>query len=196
MIIKTLPIGEYDSNIYVLMDEKSKELALIDCGAEYYRIKSSIDELGGNLKYILLTHGHNDHTLGVKSVKKVCDCICVISEKEKKSLGNFNFMNQIPVDEYVKDGDILKLGSLEISVIETPGHTLGGVCYLVSDALFSGDTLFKRSVGRWDLQGGDQDTLLKSIREKLFTLNDDIKVYPGHEDSTTIGYEKKFNFYA
>ncbi len=196
MIIKTLPIGLYTSNLYVLMDEKSKEIAIIDCGAEVSKIKSTIDDLGGNLKYILLTHGHNDHTAGVKSVKKAFDCTSIMGEKEKKSLGRFNFMDEVPVDKWVNEGDIIELGSIKISVIETPGHTLGGVCYLALDALFSGDTLFKRSIGRWDLQGGNQDVLLNSIREKLYTLNDDIKVYPGHEGSTTIGYEKKNNFYA
>lgn len=196
MIIKTLPIGLYTSNLYVLMDEKSKEIAIIDCGAEVSKIKSTIDDLGGNLKYILLTHGHNDHTAGVKSVKKAFDCTSIMGEKEKKSLGRFNFMDEVLVDKWVNEGDIIELGSIKISVIETPGHTLGGVCYLALDALFSGDTLFKRSIGRWDLQGGNQDVLLNSIREKLYTLNDDIKVYPGHEGSTTIGYEKKNNFYA
>lgn len=196
MIIKTLPVGLYSSNIYLLMDEKTKEIAIIDCGADISHIKSDIDKLNGKVKYILLTHGHNDHTIGTKSVKKEYDCISVMSSKEKNSLGRFNLMDEVPVDRWVNEGDIIELGSLKISVIDTPGHTFGGVCYLVQDALFSGDTLFKRSVGRWDLPGGDKDILLMSIREKLFSLNDDIKVYPGHEGSTTIGFEKKNNYYA
>jgi len=196
MIIKTLPIGLYSSNIYLLMDEKSKEIAIIDCGADISHIKKDIDELNGKVKYILLTHGHNDHTVGVKSVKKEYDCICVMSSKERGSLGKIDFMDGLPIDKWVNDGDTIELGSLKISVIEVPGHTFGGVCYLVQDVLFSGDTLFRRSVGRWDLPGGNRDILFMNIRDKLFTLNDDIKVYPGHEGSTTIGYEKKNNFYV
>ena len=178
------------------MDEKSKEIAIIDCGANISRIKENIDELNGKVKYILLTHGHHDHTVGVKSVKREYDCISVMSVKEKGSLGRIGFMDEVPVDRWVSDGDIIELGDIKISVIETPGHTFGGVCYLACDVLFSGDTLFRESIGRWDLPGGNKDILLMSIREKLFVLNDDIKVYPGHEASTTIGYEKKNNFYA
>ncbi len=195
MIIKTFPIGLYSSNIYILIDDKTKEMALIDCGsAEFSNI---IDEFSSyKLKYILLTHGHNDHTEGVRSIKKAYGPTVVMGKNEENGLGRFRFMDYIPVDRWVSEGDVIELGSLKISVIETPGHTLGGVCYLAEDALFSGDTLFRRSVGRWDLQGGNEETLKSSIQNKLFTLNDDVKVYPGHESSTTIGFEKKNNMYV
>ena len=103
---------------------------------------------------------------------------------------------EIPkIDEYVKDGDIVKLGNLEIKVIHTPGHTQGGVCFYINGCLFSGDTIFKESVGRCDLPGGNFDQIVKSIEEKIFTLPEETIIYPGHGKTTTVAWEKKYNTY-
>ena len=198
MILKTFREPPIDNNNYLLIDEVSKEAALIDCSAVEPELKKTLDEYGAKLKYILLTHGHFDHVAGIRPT----NAKIVMHKNDLRELSKANQylpMFGIPeitipnIDIFVDDGDVLTLGNNEIKVIHTPGHTQGGVCYLVDNMLFSGDTIFKEAVGRCDLEGGDFDLIVESIESKIFTLPKDIIIYPGHGPSSTVGWEKEHN---
>ena len=198
MIVQTFEAGPLGANNYLLTD--GNEAVLIDCSEVKQEI---LDELKDKtLKYILLTHGHFDHVLGVNGMKE-CTGAKVLVHKDDISRmeESANIMQTFGVigvetpkaDDYINDNDILKFGDTEIKVIHTPGHTEGCVCYLIDGKLFSGDTLFRDSVGRCDLPGGNFSKLSDSIKNILFKLDDNMVVYPGHGPETTIGYEKKYN---
>ena len=198
MILKTFREPPIDNNNYLLIDEESKEAALIDCSAVDGKIKNAINETGAILKYILLTHGHFDHIAGIRPT----DAKIVMNKNDLNILNQANMyfpafgMPEITIptiDIFVNDGDILKLGNTEIKIIHTPGHTQGSVCYLVNDILFSGDTIFYESVGRCDLEGGDFVQIVDSIKSKIFTLNGNVKIYPGHGILSTVSWEKEHN---
>lgn len=203
LFLETFILGPIENNNYLLVDEENKDAVLIDCTEDSDEIHNAIKKYDAKLKYILLTHGHFDHVLGVNAFRaKYPDCKVLLHESDKElmqGISSFALKFGLPavevqkVDEYLKDGDIIKFGNNEIKVIHTPGHTKGGVCYLVEDKLFSGDTLFFQSVGRTDLPDGHFGQLKSSISEKLFTLDDNINVYPGHGPTTSIGHEKVNN---
>ena len=207
MIIKTYPIGIYDENIYVLIDEKSKDACIVDPGGNGNLLIKNIEDLECNIKYILLTHGHFDHVEALSEVVERFKAPIYMNEIKVSPIGYYsdenevNFMKtdktvfgNIPKEyNLVKDGDTLPFGDDIIRCIHTPGHTKGGMCYLYKDAIFTGDTLFKGSVGRSDFIGGDFNELINSIKTKLMVLDNNIKVYPGHMESSTIGYEKLSN---
>ena len=202
MIIKTFVEPPIDNNNYLIIDEETKEAALIDCSSIDDRIDEELEKQGANLKYILLTHGHFDHIAGIRPDRFKSHPQVVM---HKADLGWLNNVNQymsmfgmpeitIPkVDIFVEDDDTVKLGSLEIKVLHTPGHTQGGVCYLVDGNLFSGDTIFKEAVGRCDLEGGDFNQIVKSIEDKIFTLPPETVIYPGHGRITSVEWEKVHN---
>ena len=200
MIIKTYTTGFLENNVYLVLDEKSKKGVLIDateCLSEIIE-----DAKGYDIEYILLTHGHFDHILGLNDLKKALNAKAVINQNDLVISDNineftrlFNQPDSIPpvYEKFVKDGDELTVGDLKIKVLATPGHTEGGVCYIIDDKMFSGDTLFRESVGRTDLFGGNFAKLKDSIKNKVLKLNDNITVYPGHGPTTTIKHEKKHN---
>lgn len=198
MNIKTFISGPIDANNYLLTD--NNEAVLIDCSEVKPELLNALDGL--KLKYILLTHGHFDHVLGVNRMREKTGAKVLVNKADVERMEeSANIMETFGVsgiatpkaDDFIKDGDILKFGNTEIKVIGTPGHTEGGVCYLIGDKLFSGDTLFKNSVGRTDLPGGDFAKLSKSIKNNLFNLEENTTVYPGHGPTTSIGYEKQYN---
>ena len=193
-------VGAIGTNCYLVWDDASGEAMLIDPGAYDPAVARAITENALILRYIALTHGHFDHTTGVREfMAEFPEAVFAASAKESGLLEAL-----IPELDFSEDSDI-KLGESLFRVIETPGHTPGGVCFYIDDwdeeligpgysgTLFSGDTLFHSSVGRTDLQGGDMKTLLSSIREKLLKLPGDTIVLPGHMDVTTIGNEKQYN---
>jgi len=193
-------VGSIGTNCYLVRDEESKEAMLIDPGAYDPAIARAVTENALILKYIALTHGHFDHTTGVRAfMSEFPKAVLAASPKESALLEDL-----IPKLAFSEDS-VIKLGESLFRVIETPGHTPGGVCFYIDDwdeeligpgysgTLFSGDTLFRSSIGRTDLQGGDMKTLISSIREKLMKLPDDTIVLPGHMDATTIGNEKQYN---
>lgn len=202
MIIKQFIAGQLENNMYLVADEKTKKAVLIDASALIPEITNTVKELGIDVEYILLTHGHFDHIMGLNSLKQalnaeavICKDDLVISDNVNEFTRLFGLPDSIPpvYEKYINDNDIINVGELKIKVIHTPGHTEGGVCYLIEDKLFSGDTLFRESVGRTDLFGGSFEKLSDSIKNKLFKLDDNIIVYPGHGYLTTIGHEKKYN---
>ncbi len=145
------------------------------------------------LKYVLLTHGHHDHYLEAgEYVEEYSSVKFAVPEKEMALIHGQPYECPEP-SLLLKDGDIITLGETELRVIETPGHTGGGVCFATDKEIFTGDTLFRLSVGRTDLPTGDWFTLLHSINDKLYTLDEELVVYPGHGAPTTIGYEKRAN---
>ena len=190
--IKCYPYGMYGENTYLVADEATGFKAIIDPGYFDFEVRMDIQN-NAYLKYLILTHGHHDH---FQAAQQYLD--------EYSSVRFAAPEKDIPVIEHqsrpcpkpgtlIKDGDVITLGETEFKVIETPGHTAGGICLLAGNGLFTGDTLFRMSVGRTDLFTGDWETLQKSIRERLYTLDDDIVVYPGHGAPTTIGFEKRSN---
>ncbi len=200
--IKQFIAGQLENNMYLVMDDMTKDAVLIDATALVPEIVNTIKEFGASVKYILLTHGHFDHIMGLNTLKStlkaealICNDDLVISDNVNEFTNLLGLPQITPptYEKFVKDGDVINAGNMKIKVIQTPGHTQGGVCYLIDDNLFSGDTLFRGSVGRTDLFGGDFSKLSDSIKNKLFKLPDNIKVFPGHGLMTTIGYEKKYN---
>ncbi len=203
MILKTFVEGPIDANNYLIIDERTNDAVLIDCSSARPEFINAIKDSGVNLKYILLTHGHFDHLLGVDKFKEVFGVDTYVAQDDMEQVNLVPNMMQmfagmVPVNisgisHFVKDGDEFVIGDTKIKAISTPGHTQGGMCYLVGDKLFSGDTLFQVSVGRCDLPGGSLKNITDSIKNKLFTLPDDTEVFPGHGAKTTIGFEKKYN---
>ena len=202
MIIKTFVEPPIDNNNYLIIDEETKEAALIDCSSIDDRIDEEIEKQGANLKYILLTHGHFDHIAGIRPNRFKNNPQIVMHKADLDWLNNANQylpmfgMPEITipkVDIFVEDGDTIQLGSLEIKVLHTPGHTQGGVCYLVDGNLFSGDTIFREAVGRCDLEGGNFNQIVESIEDKIFTLPAKTVIYPGHGNITSVEWEKEHN---
>ena len=193
MIIKKLLAGVYGANCYILFDEEAKEAVVLDPGGDVDDIEKELNRLQAKVKYIVLTHGHFDHTTGVDRLKAVTNATVAIGKNDNdmilKEVQYYGPLIEGGADITLCDGDILEFGKHSIKVIETPGHTPGGICLLVENHLFTGDTLFKRSIGRSDLTGGNHETLIRSIKEKLAILPKNTIVYPGHGPSSTIGDE-------
>lgn len=202
LILKQFTLGPIEDNNYLLIDEQSKEAVLIDCTEFCPEIEKTLNEYGAKLRYILLTHGHFDHVLGVNETKTKLGAAALIHKDDEIMLEtidkfgrNFN-LGELEIqnaDGVFEDGDVIKFGESEIKVIHTSGHTKGGACFLIGDKIFTGDTLFRESVGRTDLPGGDFNQIKSNIENKLFTLDENIKVYPGHGPASTIGHEKVNN---
>ena len=204
MNIERIVSFDNDENCYIVYDD-SLEGIVIDPGSDGEEIFDRIKKLGIRIKYILLTHCHYDHIEGLGILRKLTGAEVVASFECNLGIQSASinlsmlFSDQIseePADLIINDSDIIKAGNMEIKVITTPGHTKGGVCFLIDNELFSGDTLFLRSVGRTDFPGGSSATLIKSIKEKLYTLDDDTIVHPGHGNDTKIDYEKRYNMFV
>ena len=201
--VKTLSHGMMGTNTYLVKDEKGSVLvvdpAVFDAKLEELLKSENVT----SLDYILLTHGHFDHITGVTELKEKYGGKIVIHKDDEKAFWDesvslssaFDTPSDYPerADITVEDGDTVCFSDKEIKVIHTPGHTEGGVCYILENEMFSGDTLFKGSIGRSDFPGGSSSRLMNGIKNKLFTLPDDTKVYPGHMEETTIGHEKVNN---
>lgn len=197
MIIKPIIAGIYEEVAYIVMDEDTKDAFIVDPGGNGELIEAEVKALDADIKYILITHGHFDHVGAVEYIADKFNVPFYISKEDEEwiSKDNYVFGNLRKADGYLSEGDSLKIGNKDVKVISTPGHTPGGLCFLVGKDLFTGDTLFRGSVGRTDFPGGNSVALISSIKKKLVPLEDDIRVYPGHGDSSTIGFEKEINPY-
>jgi glyoxylase-like metal-dependent hydrolase (beta-lactamase superfamily II) len=184
------PKGMYGENTYLITDEATGYKAVIDPG--YYETDMRMDiQNNAYLKYLLLTHAHHDHFLAVPQYLKEYTGVKFAAPE-----GDLELLRKAGCPEptmTLKDGDVITLGETELRVIATPGHTAGGICFATDREIFTGDTLFRLSVGRTDLETGDWETLVESISTVLYPLDEDLIVYPGHGDPTSIGYEKKAN---
>lgn len=190
------------SNCYIIGCEETKEAAIVDPGADYDKIEAEIDKLGLTPKFVILTHAHGDHIGALEEVIKNYKTLVFIHEKEADMLRNASqnlstviFRKEISVEpnRLLNEGDIIKLGNMDLEIIHTPGHTPGGISIKVDNILLTGDTLFNGSIGRTDFPGGSYDEIIDSIKSKLFKYNDETLVYPGHNSPTTIGTEKRIN---
>ncbi len=202
MTIKTAPLGELGANFYMVTDEETNEMFVIDPGANPDLAVRMVENSGAHLKYIILTHAHVDHIGALDKLKERFDVPVIIHEDDAKALNDSNinlcaaFGSRSPVtkaDLTANDGQTLLFGNGCIKIIHTPGHTRGSMCILYENSLFSGDTLFESSVGRTDFPGGSFNTLRHSIQSKLYTLSESTVVYPGHGNRTTIEFEKNNN---
>lgn len=196
MLIKTLVVGGLDTNCYVVTDEKEGLSVVIDPGDESNTILDYIESNKLNVRAILLTHGHHDHTKAAKPVSDETGAPIRINKRDVNAGGPHSFYSYTPQGEIggLDEGDTVRVGSMEFRVLETPGHSPGSVSLVCGDTIFSGDTLFRDSCGRTDLDGGDMDMLISSLR-KLDALPGNYEVYPGHADCTDLDRERNFNYY-
>lgn len=201
MFLETIGRNKYGINSYIVADEASKKALIIDPGVNYDSIMYSLKENNFELQAILLTHGHCDHIADVPKLKAQTEVPVYAHVKENEILmrGELNYSKnfglgliEFSADQLIKDGQELDFGWIKFTVIHTPGHTKGGVCYLNGDTMFTGDTLFAGSMGRTDLYGGN-DEHMKASLQKLSMMDENINVYPGHGPKSTIKIEKQTN---
>lgn len=201
--IKSLLLGMVATNCYLLANKDTKEVLIVDPAEDALKISTVIGREGWKPTAILLTHGHFDHIMAVNDLKERyhVPIYAHIEEEDVLKQTSLNMSGMIgrmytsEADIYVRDGEHLKLAGFDIIVLHTPGHTKGSVCYYLPEeqVLMSGDTLFHCSIGRTDFPTGSTLRLIRSVKEQLFVLPDDVKVYPGHDSVTSIGYEKQYN---
>lgn len=202
MEILKLAVGKLGANCYFVYRKETRVGIIIDPGGSSEEILEKISQLKLDVKAILLTHGHCDHIGAVKELKEKINLNVYIHsddlemlEDNEKNLSKMLKLGDIRVSESIKlaDGEMLNFGDIKVEVIHTPGHTKGSVSFVVGDVVFTGDTLFRQSIGRTDFPGGNYSEIENSILNKLYKLDDSIIVYPGHGGESTIGYEKKHN---
>ena len=201
--IGSMTIGYVQTNCYFVYDEDKKEAIVFDPATDGAGIYNALLKHDISVAAIMLTHGHFDHIMGVNELREKASVKVYASELEKDLLASpeLNASNQIGrsytvvPDVVLKDNEEVEIAGIKIKTISTPGHTEGSACYLIEDEkiLIAGDTLFAGSCGRTDLPTGSGGKLDRSLKEKLMKLDDDIKVYPGHGESTTIGHEREYN---
>ena len=205
MKVVTVSGGILPTNCYVITDEATTCTAIVDPGFESEQLLNEIKRVGSeNVIAILLTHGHFDHILGLEQVKHCTNAKIYIHQADASFLSDNNLNlakqigsilpNPITADVTVSDGDVIPVGNLKFRVLHTPGHTAGSCCYVVEDAIFSGDTLMNCCVGRTDFPTGSYADLLTSLK-KINALQGDYKIYPGHEIPSTLEFERENNPY-
>lgn len=202
MIIEKLEVGPIMANCFILGCEETKEAVVVDPGDDADRILMILAKNELKVKYLINTHGHFDHVGANKRMKEVTGAELAIHGDDEPMLTQLSSNalmfglsaeNSPPADIVLKDGDEISFGNITLKVIHTPGHSMGGICLYTPGHLFAGDTLFAGSIGRTDLPGGDYNTLISSIKEKLLHLDENTVVYTGHGPETTIGAEKAMN---
>ena len=204
MKIKKYVVGMIGTNCYLVINEETKESVMVDPGAYPAKVKNAVKEQGLKLKAVLLTHAHFDHIMGLSDVMEDVKVPVYVEEADLPMMtdgesnlsstyvrGGYRFEEAVPVS----DGQQLEIAGFQFRVIHTPGHTKGSCCYYLKDegVLFSGDTVFYGSVGRTDFPGGSTAEIVRSLHKLVDSLPEETEVFPGHDASTTIGYEKRYN---
>ncbi|HNR49936.1 MAG: MBL fold metallo-hydrolase [Bacteriovoracaceae bacterium] len=204
MVVHTVVVTEFMTNCFIVGDEVTKEAVVIDPGGEGQKILKEIEKMAMNVKAVVSTHAHVDHIGALKDIKNALGADIMMHQAELPVLKTASRMARLfgisiddppEPDRFIAEGDQVSCGSITLKVIETPGHSPGGISLLTSDGkvCFAGDTLFAGSIGRTDLPGGDYHTLIESIKTKLIPLGDDVKVLSGHGPATTMGVERRYN---
>ena len=202
MILRMLVVGPIQANCYILGCERTREAAVVDPGGDVDKILMTLAKDKLHCVYIINTHGHFDHTGDNKRLKEVtgakliihrADAPMILDQGSSGSLWGMEVEDSPPPDLYVGEGDLISFGDISLRVLYTPGHSPGGISLLSDKMVFVGDTLFAGSIGRTDLPGGDYETLIRNVREKIFPLGDDVVIYPGHGPKTTVGRERRSN---
>ncbi len=208
MFLKDFTVGPLQVKAYLLACKTTQNAILFDPAGSEEIIANEISKKGFTLKYIVNTHGHPDHTCGNKKMKELTGAPVLMhkdddelfrSEAVASLFRGWGFEPHPPCDKHINEGDIINVGNLNFKVIHTPGHSPGSLCFFGEGFVVTGDTLFVGGVGRYDLPGGDYDTLLRSLKDKVMTLPDDTRILPGHDYGdkpiSTIKEEKKTNPY-
>ncbi len=199
--VNCIRVGMIATNCYIVYDDERREALIVDPGDNAYVIKQVVEQLNVKPVAVLLTHAHYDHIMGVPDVKKEYnipvflhkdDELLLEHPEENMGVDTVHLQND---DTRLEGGETLELGGMEVQVIHTPGHTMGGVCYYIPEGklVFAGDTIFRHSWGRTDFYGGSEDQLFHSIYTKVLKLPEDTTVFPGHDAPTTVGDERKFH---
>lgn len=205
MLVETFPVGPLQCNCSIIACPSTGEAIVVDPGGDADKILALLKKHNLKAKYLLHTHAHFDHVLGSRAMKEATGAqICLHKGDQwlydnlaqQGKLFGFSITDPLPVDKYLDDEEEISVGTLKTRTIHTPGHTPGSMCFSIEEGsplLFSGDTLFQRSIGRTDLWGGSYDQIIESISTRLFKLDDSTKVIPGHGPSTDIWSEKREN---
>ena len=195
MLVKTMYLGQFQTNCHILTDESTLESAVIDPAGDCNRLMQYLEENNFKCKMILLSHGHFDHTGAVEDLHKATGASLYMHKEEaKKNIIELHKFEPPAGTQFIKEGDTLTLGKLTIEVMETPGHSLGSLTFRCGNALFTGDTLFRDSCGRTDLPGANGRSMLESLK-RLAMLPGDFDVYPGHMENTTLERERQNNMF-
>jgi hydroxyacylglutathione hydrolase len=202
MIIDSLEVGRVQCNCYIVGCDKTNEGVIIDAGGDSDLILKMVKKRCLTIKYFICTHAHFDHIEGLRDLVTSLHAPILLHEGDLKLYEDLRGQGRIfgmdlepapPWDHTVKDGDSLSFGEITMKVLHTPGHSPGSISLAAGGVVFTGDTIFAGSIGRTDLPGGSYETLISSAREKIMSLPDDVKLYPGHGPATSVGHEKKFN---
>lgn len=205
MLVESFPVGPLQCNCSIIACKETGEAAIIDPGGDADRIIKLIQKYKLKPKYLLHTHAHFDHIIATRAVKEATGAKIYLHQADKMLYENLIQQGQLfglqidaplPIDEYLEDESAIVIGKVKAKILHTPGHTPGSACFCLNDQeslLFSGDTLFARSIGRTDLWGGSFEDIIKSISNRLFILDDETRVIPGHGPDTTIWTEKREN---
>lgn len=203
MNVETFTDLSFGTNNYLVWNPGSSTAVLIDAGPSTHLVMDFLREKGMELEAVLLTHGHPDHVSGAAGIAEATGANVYLHEADAMMVEMMpqSLLSMMGLDELRKpekfeplaDGQVLELAGLRITALHTPGHSPGSMSFHVNDALFDGDLVFHSSIGRTDFPGGDFDTLVKSAREKVFVLDPETRIYPGHMGPTTVGWEKRSN---
>jgi len=200
-MLKIFTVGPMEANCYILYNPDKREGLIIDPGAEGSRLIKFIKQEKISINYIINTHGHPDHTGANRKLKEYTNAPILIHQYDASMLTKSESVLPLifplessspPADTFIKDGDLIECAGIKLKVLHTPGHTPGGISLLIDDSIFTGDTLFSGSIGRFDLPGGSEEVLLNSIK-KILSLDENLIIYPGHGPSTTVGQELHSN---
>ena len=205
MQIEKVESGFFKTNTYLAIDEETGQALLIDPAGDWRRIATMIQTTRARVAAIVNTHAHYDHVNRNAEAKRLTGAPLLIHEAEAGRLAGFSATSLLlrgrprlspPPDRLLREGDTIEVGTLRFEVIHTPGHSPGGICLRSKKTIFCGDAIFQGAIGRTDLKGGDYDTLVTAIKDKLFVLSDDIFLHPGHGPRTTVEQERKFNIFV